>query len=967
MYATLPKPYFFPVFVCKQPKSVPLKPDKLSYRMRFFYSTLLFLTTVAGARAQAVTTQPAFPTADQPVTITVDLTQVKDSRAKGLLGKTSDVYLWSGAGSTETGEAFQFTPAGQTDFSKPFTPGTMTPLGNDKWQIKLTPRAYYGVPANMPIRRLGLVIKNGSGTAQTEDLFTRIYDNKLSITRLAPAQKDFYVEANAPIPVRAAVSAKATLTLTQDAQVLTTVTGGDSLSYVLRADAQTGVKRRVILQAQTATETAADTFYYTVNPQPKIAELPAGLNDGINYLSGSRVVLSLYAPLKKFVYVIGEFNNWQPVSSYLMNRTADGNRYWLELPAVTAGQEVAFQYLVDGTIAVADPYADKILDRNNDLYIPTPTYPGLKPFPVQAPGNIVSVLQTDQTSYPWKTAGFVRPDAKNMVVYELLVRDFTANRNYKTLTDTLTYLKRLGINTIELMPVMEFSGNDSWGYNPIFYFAPDKAYGTKNDLKTFIDKAHEMGMAVVLDMVLNQADYEFPYVRLYYDGDRPAANSPFFNPQATHPYSVFFDFNHESADTKNLVDRITRYWLQEYKMDGYRFDLSKGFTQKNSGSDVAAWGNYDASRVAIWKRIYDKIRTYDPTAYVILEHFADNSEETELANYGMLFWGNSNYDYRQAAKGNVSDPSYISYKQRGWKNPNVVGYLESHDEERLVYDVVTNGNGNSNGAYTTRNLATALERAKLAAAFFLPIPGPKLIWQFGEVGYDINIDQNGRTGAKPVKWDYAQDPARLRLFKVYQELIKLKKTQPVFQTTDFSLDFGGLLKRMTLNSPAMTLYGVGNFDTKASTQPANFPLGGTWYDYFTGQSISVADPYAPATLLPGEFHLYTTTKLPTPEAGLVPWTATAIVTGVEEPGTDGLVVSPNPTADMVVVSLDNVYRGIVSLTLTTGAGQSVRTHSSAKTGTFWRQTLSLRDLPTGVYYLTVQQGDERAVRKVLKF
>lgn len=932
--------------------------------MRFVYSFLLFISTVSAALGQVITTQPAFPTADQPVTLIIDLTQAKDSRAKALLGKTSDVYLWSGAGSTETGPAFAFQPTGQTDFSKPFTPGTLTSLGNDKWQIKLTPRTYYGVPANTPIRRLGIVLKSGDGKAQTEDLFVRIYDNKLSISRLNPAAKDFYVDANATIPVRAAVSAKATLTLTRDGQTLTTVSNQDSLNYGLKADAQAGLRRRVIIQAQTTTETAADTFFYAVSPQPNIAELPAGLKDGINYLSNSRVVLSLYAPLKKFVYAIGEFNNWQITDGYLMNRTPDGTRYWLELPTVAAGQEVAFQYLVDGTIAVADPYADKILDRNNDQYIPTYTYPNLKAFPAKAIGNIASVFQTDQTPYAWKTANFQRPDAKNMVVYELLVRDFVDKRNYKTLTDTLTYLKRLGINTIELMPVMEFSGNDSWGYNPIFYLAPDKAYGTRNDLKAFIDKAHEMGMAVVLDMVLNQADYEFPYVRLYFDGDRPAANSPFFNPQATHPYSVFFDFNHESANTKNLVDRITQYWLQEYRMDGYRFDLSKGFTQKNSGNDVAAWGNYDASRVAIWKRIYDKIRTYDPTAYVMLEHFADNSEETELANYGMLFWGNSNYDYRQAAKGNAGDPSYISYKQRGWKNPNVVGYLESHDEERLVYDVVTNGS--VNGSYSTRNLATALERAKLAAAFFLPVPGPKLIWQFGELGYDINIDQNGRTGAKPVKWDYAQDPGRLRLFKVYQELIKLKKTQPVFQTTDFTLDFSGLVKRMTLNSPAMTLYSVGNFDTKTSTQPANFPLGGTWYDYFTGQAVSVTDPNAPTTLLPGEFHLYTTTKLPTPETGLVPWTATAVITGVEEPGADGLTISPNPTADVAIVTLTNAWQGDVLLTLTNGAGQPIRTQTGTKTGVSWRQTLSLQHLPIGVYYLTVQQNEQRIVRKVLK-
>ena len=285
---------------------------------------------------------------------------------------------------------------------------------------------------------------------------------------------------------------------------------------------------------------------------------------------------------KSFVYLLGEFNDWTIAPAYLMNRTPDGTRYWLELPNLPTG-ETAFQYLVDGTIPVADPYADKILDRNNDQYIPATTYPNLKAFPTKAQGNTVSVLQPGQTPFVFQTATFSRPAVNTMVVYELLVRDFVQNRNYQTLTDSLAYLKRLGINTIELMPVTEFSGNDSWGYNPIFYFAPDKAYGTKDALKRFIDAAHKQGIAVVLDMVLNQADYEFPYVKLYWAGDRPSADNPYFNQQATHPYSVFFDFNHESPDTKAFVDRVCNYWLQEYKVDGFRFDLSKGFYAKKLG------------------------------------------------------------------------------------------------------------------------------------------------------------------------------------------------------------------------------------------------------------------------------------------------------------------------------------------------------------------------------------------------
>lgn len=117
---------------------------------KLYYCLFLCCFTPLLTLAQVITTQPAFPTADAEITLIFDLTQAKDGRAKGLLGKKDDVYLWSGAGSTETGDAFQFQPTGQTNFSAPFTPGKMTPLGNDRWQIKLVPRTYFGVPAGTP-------------------------------------------------------------------------------------------------------------------------------------------------------------------------------------------------------------------------------------------------------------------------------------------------------------------------------------------------------------------------------------------------------------------------------------------------------------------------------------------------------------------------------------------------------------------------------------------------------------------------------------------------------------------------------------------------------------------------------------------------------------------------------------------------------------------------------------------------
>ena len=855
----------------------------------------------------------------------------------------------------------------------------MTALGNDRWQIKFVPRAYFGVPAGSPLAKMGVLLKSGDGKAQTEDFLITLFDNSFNLVRLLPTQKEFYVEAATSLSVRYKTSKPAAYTLTVNGQLITTTTNADSLQATVPTSTSAGVRQTVILRASTSAapaETAADTFFFTVKPQPVVAALPDGLVDGINYTAANRgetkATLVLYAPKKSFVYLLGEFNDWTVSPAYLMNRTPDGNRYWLELSSLRLG-ETAFQYLVDGLIPVGDPYADKVLDRANDKFIPGTTYPNLKPFPEKAQGNFVSVLQPSQPPFVFKTTNFQRPAVNNLVVYELLVRDFSDSRTYQSVIDSLPYLKRLGINAIELMPIVEFTGNNSWGYNPIYYFAPDKAYGTRDDLKRLIDAAHKEGMAVVLDMVLNQADYEFPYVKMYWDGDRPSANSPYFNQQATHPFSVFFDFNHESTDTQAFVDRVNKYWLERYRFDGFRFDLSKGFTQVNTGNDVAAWGRYDASRVAILKRMYDQIRKVDPTAYVILEHFADNREERELADYGMLLWGNHNGDFRNALKSGQGNFTGLSYRDRGFQTPSLVGYAESHDEERLVYDMKQNGQ--QTDSYNVKALPTALERAKLAAAFMLATPGPKMIWQFGELGYDVSINtcpdgslsDGCRTDPKPVKWAYYQETDRRKLYGVYAEFAKLKTTVPIFAATNFTTDYTTPVKRLTMRTAQDTAFLLGNFDLRAQTLSAGFPAAGTWYHYFTGQEVKIADANLTVTLELGAFHLYTRKKLATPAADLLPFGLVPSPVTANEPLLEGIAtVSPNPAETDVTVSLVSAYRGAVVFSLLDAAGRAVQTIQTQKLAAQLRQPLNVQPLAPGTYLLRVQQGDQHQTLKVLK-
>jgi pullulanase/glycogen debranching enzyme len=610
---------------------------------------------------------------------------------------------------------------------------------------------------------------------------------------------------------------------------------------------------------------------------------------------------------------------------------------------------------VDGKLAVADPLTEKILDPNNDTYISATTYPSLKTYPEGAKG-IVSVFESGATPYVWKTTSFTRPASSNLHVYELLVRDFVADRRYKTVADSLGYLKKLGINALELMPVAEFSGNDSWGYNPIFYTAPDKAYGTKNDLKYLIDKCHENGMAVIMDIVLNQADYENPYVKMYWDGAKPTATSPFFNPSATHPYSVFFDINHESAHTQWLVDVVTKFWLEEYKIDGYRFDLSKGFTQTPSGSNVDLWGQYDASRVKIWKRIYDKIRSYDASAYVVLEHFAANNEENELGNYGMLLWGNSKFDMARVAQGYTQDLSNVSYKMRGFTNPSVMNYIESHDEERLMVEV-------TNGGKKVFTAQEKLERMKMAAATFLTIPGPKMIWQFGELGYDVSINENGRTGTKPLKWTYAQDSERAKLLKVYQQLGALKTTKPIFTTTDFTVGSLSAVKRNLLTKGSDYLLVLANPDVNSQVVSASFPKTGVWYDYFSGKSFEVKEAEAKMNLLPGEFHLLTNVAWNTTNLGLVPWSIPDFnIMGVESASIN-VKVYPNPSHDVVQLDWEAEMTSETQLRVVDAVGREVLQKTLPQTKGSNSTTLSTQNIPKGLYYIQIDHSKAKLLKQ----
>ena len=935
--------------------------------------------------AQVVITEPQYPIETDSIVIFLDATQ---PGAEELLNYTGVVYAHTGV-HTNFGN-WQHVIG---DWGVNSTQPSLTRLGANLYKLTIGfPRQFYTVtnPAEK-ILKLAMVFRSADASKQTRpDIFIDIYQEGLntivqnpevSVSFGDPLRSPGFVKPGETVPINIFVVEVGTqiqsLTLFVDG-IQAAQSGTNQLTFdFIHSNYSVGSHNLLVVGVDTAGQSDSTAFMMFVNPEVQNVPLQPGIEHGITYTSPVSATLALFAPLKEFIYVIGDFNDWKVDTSFYMKKhevNSDSVIWWINISNLSPGVEYAFQYYVDGQIRTGDPYSEKILDPSNDQFIGPIIYPGLKPYPAGKTSSIVSILNSGQSQYQWVVTDFQKPPKENLIIYELLLRDFINPPAFQKLQDTLSYLKSLGVNAIELMPIMEFSGNNSWGYNPIYHVAVDKAYGPANTLKAFIDLCHQNGIAVILDMVLNHADNLSPLAMLWWDeaNRRPAANSPYFNIQATHPFSVFNDFNHESAATKYFVDRVNRYWLEEFKFDGYRFDLSKGFTQVNSGTNVGLWGQYDQSRIDLLKRMADKIWEFDSTAYVILEHFADNSEETVLANYGMMLWGTVHSQYLEAAMGYASNLNGASYKSRGWNVPHLVSYMESHDEERMMYKNLQFGN--SSGSYNIKNLSVALNRVKLAAAFFFTIPGPKLFWQFGEIGYDYSINypcmtNDCRTNPKPIRWDYLNDDRRSNVYKVFQALINIKKDFEVFSTNDFTLDVSAYGKKIVLRHPTMDVVVIGNFWVSPLNITANFTQTGKWYNFFSGDSISVVDINTPFLLEPGDFHIFSTSQLPTPEPGILLEVETL---------ESGLVTDynlaqnyPNPFNPSTLIEYRILEPGSVSLKIFDVLGREVKTLVNQEQGNGIYRVEWAGDnnfgvkVSSGIYFYRIESGSFIDTKKMM--
>ena len=831
-----------------------------------------------------ISVDPAYPDADKPCTIIF-----KPESGNPLYGYTGELYGHFGV--VVDGD-WQFVP---TDWGTTEEKTHFTKVADNHWEFRMEPsiREYFG-SGETPVTKIALIVRTADGNTKSHeaDQFCSVQDNKYK----------------------------------------------------------------------------AEEFV----PDPLVTKkLPEGVEHGINYNADGSVTFVFYdkdtaGQSHKYCYIVGDWNDWTRKTEGSMYFDGSQSCWWITLDGFDANKEYRFQYRLGNATGndtyVSDPYTEVVYDEWNDKYID-----GVPAFPAGAK-QLISAFQINKPEFAWKHKDFKVEDKNDLVIYEMLFRDFTTSQDIAGAMAQLDHISNLGVNAVEVMPIQEFDGNQSWGYNPNHWFALDKYYGTREEYKEFIDECHARGMAVIVDVVYNHATGSHPWAKMWWNSasNCTADNNPWFNVTAKHEFNVFHDMNHENAMVKEHVKKSLEYLLTEYDVDGFRFDLTKGFTQNNTLGDVAAWGRYDQSRVDILKGYADHIWSVNSDAVVIFEHLADWSEEKVLAEHGIQLWRNMNGSYRSAVGGGSGDFSG-SYEKTPGLYGGWVSYMESHDEERICYGAAADastvtwgicgtltswgsspdialkadgaffsaknvsfkaddmfkirGNSMWNDAFNygastkgyklplnteykltlgagSQDMAVpaagtydvyfslgaekvwlmepgkrpadpsvnpgagggssddpfevAMRRAGASAAFFLTVPGPKMIWQFGEIGYDYSIEYNDRTGEKPVVTEqYMAVPARKALYDTYAALIKFRRENPRFFDSDASFSWTptGTLKKITCTADGKTFHVVGNF---AKGQTSYTVPSGSWTDHINGGTVS-----GTITLKEGEFRLLT--------------------------------------------------------------------------------------------------------------
>ena len=533
------------------------------------------------------------------------------------------------------------------------------------------------------------------------------------------------------------------------------------------------------------------------------------------------VTFALHAPGKQSVALIGDFNDWKPDDHAL---TVDADGTW-SITIPLAPGTYRYQYLIDGTLLIADPYARDVTWQKPD---------GTEYWKQE---RAFAVLEVGAAPFAWTATNYVRPGLDNLVVYEFHLEDFLNGAlGFTGMIARLDYIKDLGFTGIAPMPFNEFTGSKSWGYNPAFHFAPETSYGTPTELKQLIDAAHQRGLAVVLDLVLNHMDHNSALYQLY---GNDYAGSPFFRFFEGENWG-FPDIEQQHPAAKRYTADVIRYWLTEYRIDAIRYDATR-FTEwsgyNNWGAGWFAW---------VGKQV-------DPTSIHIAEHMPSdpnliNQTEQDTCWHDYFRWRmrdmieHGHLDRNEFE--NVMQPLRLGFTNALQR----MAYTESHDEERVMYELKQRGfSGPEREA-----------RAILSLAMTLTAPGQAMVYS----GQEFGESTRKFVGENPLQWHLLETETGKAIHEATRKLVTLRTTHPALQRGDITFLHHNQPQDMTAfrrNADGQSVIVAANFGRGANTMDVFFE--GTWSNLFTGATFTESGAYTRAVVLqPGEAAVFVKTS-----------------------------------------------------------------------------------------------------------
>jgi 1,4-alpha-glucan branching enzyme len=535
----------------------------------------------------------------------------------------------------------------------------------------------------------------------------------------------------------------------------------------------------------------------------------------------------VWAPGAVKVFISAELDGWGR-----REMIPEANGYFaLDVPGASPGQ--MYKYVLTGAdgreVTTADPRAQRM--KNS------------------ASASIIH----DPSSYRWTSGAFSPPPLDRQVIYEMHVGTFHDAPGGKPGTwasaiEKLDDLRDLGINMIELLPIFEFPGDYSWGYNPSFLYAPESIYGPPDDLKRFIDEAHARGIGIIYDVVHNHYGNDFP--RWCFSESCAASGSPYYYGDARRvtPWGATRP-DYANKQVRSFIRDQMRLLLREYRASGLRWDATK-FIRTVDGSQETEL----PEAVAFLRNLNATVDAEAPGVTMIAEDLGGGDFVTRPVDRDGLGFGSQwTTLFSHVLRTTLAPASDVGRDLDAVSNA-IAAHHDRSALERVIYveshDEVSEGKNRFTEAMegAAADSWTAKKKSTLAASIVLTAPGIPMIFQGQEL-----LEDGHFSDTDPVDWQKAERFSGI--VSLYRDLIRLRRNEghascgltgdgvAVFHTNRNAKVIA--YHRWKLGGPGDDVIVLANLSGRAFASYAiGLPSGGTWKTRFNSDARRYSSDFA---------------------------------------------------------------------------------------------------------------------------